>query len=81
MIVQMGSDPNSDGDKSSEGRDDDERDPQRLSEGQELNDFRHAGVMSLVGPVIPPAQNTLTGVCRRERTGSVCAGTEPSSQV
>lgn len=61
--------PDGDGDQSSEGRDDDESDPQGLAKGQELDDFRYAGVVSFIGPVVTTAQDTFTSICQRGREG------------
>lgn len=54
--------PNSDGDQRPKHRDDNEGDAQRLPEGQELNDFGHTGVISLVGPVVFATQDALPGI-------------------
>lgn len=57
--------PNSDGDQRPKHRDDNEGDAERLPEGQELNDFGHAGIVSLVGPVVFATQDALPGICRK----------------
>lgn len=61
----------SDGDQSSEGRDDDESDPQGLSKGQELDDFWYAGVMSVIGPVVVTAQDAFPSICQRGSAGVI----------
>jgi len=59
--------PDTDGDQSSDGRDGDESDSQRLSKGQVLNDFWDTGIVSIIGPVLVTAQDTCSGICQRGR--------------
>lgn len=67
MFSLRGSHRNSNGEKSSDGWDDDESDPQWLSKGQELNDFWYTGIMSIIGPVVFTAQDTFASICQRVR--------------
>lgn len=65
MFPLCESHPDTDGDQSSKGRDDDESDPQRLSEGQVLDDFWYADIMSIIGPLFVSAQDARPSVCQR----------------
>lgn len=60
--TRSSSHPDADGDQRPEHRDDNEGDAERLPKGQELNDFGHAGVVDLVGPVVFATQDALPRV-------------------